>query len=203
MKLTYRHLKRAIDIFAAGAGLVVAAPVFAVTAALVRNRLGSPVLFRQQRPGLGGEPFVLLKFRTMLDVDPERGLISDEDRMTDFGRVLRATSLDELPSLVNVLTGDMSLVGPRPLLMRYLPLYTPHQARRHEVRPGVTGLAQVNGRNGIDWETRFEKDIEYVENMSLRLDAAIIWQTVRAVITRDGVTADGHVTVPVFTGSLN
>jgi lipopolysaccharide/colanic/teichoic acid biosynthesis glycosyltransferase len=170
----YDPLKRVIDIAVSGVAL---APVQALLAALVRLKLGAPVLFRQQRPGKDGEVFELAKFRTMLEPDPARGLVSDSDRMTQFGAFLRSTSLDELPTLWSVFKGDMSLVGPRPLLVRYLDRYTPEQARRHEVRPGVTGLAQVSGRNAITWYEKFAKDVEYVDNRSLCLDLRIIWRT--------------------------
>lgn len=169
---------------------------------LVRCKLGSPVLFRQVRPGLHGRPFMMIKFRTMTD---ERGadgeLLPDARRLTSFGRFLRATSLDELPELWNVLRGEMSLVGPRPLLMEYLPLYSPEQARRHEVRPGITGWAQVNGRNALSWEERFKLDVWYVDHRSLWLDLRILWLTVRKVIVREGISAQGEATMPRFTGN--
>lgn len=168
---------------------------------LVRCKLGSPVLFCQVRPGLHGRPFMMVKFRTMTD---ERGtdgeLLPDARRLTSFGRFLRATSLDELPELWNVLRGEMSLVGPRPLLMEYLPLYSPEQARRHEVRPGITGWAQVNGRNAVSWEERFKLDVWYVDHRSLWLDLRILWLTVRKVIVREGISAQGDATMPRFTG---
>jgi lipopolysaccharide/colanic/teichoic acid biosynthesis glycosyltransferase len=169
---------------------------------LVRSKLGSPVLFRQVRPGLNGKPFEMVKFRTMTD---ERGadgaLLSDAQRLTPFGRFLRASSLDELPELWNVIKGDMSLVGPRPLLMEYLSLYTPEQARRHEVRPGITGWAQVNGRNAISWADKFALDVWYVEHLSLWLDVQILWRTVRKVLVRDGISAAGEATMTAFTGA--
>ena len=169
----------------------------------VRRKLGSPVFFRQVRPGLHGQPFEMVKFRTMTD---ERGadgaLLPDLVRLTSFGRFLRATSLDELPELWNVLKGDMSLVGPRPLLMEYLPLYTPEQARRHAVRPGVTGWAQINGRNAISWEDKFRLDVWYVDNRSLWLDVKILWLTVKKVLVRDGISAAGEATMSKFTGSV-
>jgi sugar transferase EpsL len=192
-------MKRAIDVVGAAVGLVVSLPVMTIVAVLVRVRLGSPMLFRQQRPGLHGRPFELLKFRTMTD---ERGPggepLSDEDRLTGFGQALRSTSLDELPELWNVIRGDMSLVGPRPLLMEYLPRYTPRQARRHEVRPGLTGWAQVNGRNSPDWAERLEMDVWYVENHTLLLDLRILARTVRAVLRQEGISREGHVTAPRF-----
>lgn len=183
----YDSVKRAGDVLVSAAGLVLTAPLMAAIALLVRQNLGSPVLFAQQRPGKDAKVFVLRKFRSMKDIDKEKGLVSDEDRLTDFGKILRSTSLDELPSLWNVLKGDMSLVGPRPLLVEYLERYSPQQARRHEVRPGITGLAQVNGRNAISWEEKFAWDIVYVEKRSLPLDLAILAKTVAVVLKRSGV----------------
>jgi lipopolysaccharide/colanic/teichoic acid biosynthesis glycosyltransferase len=195
-------LKRAIDIIVASIALVVALPALMLVALLVRRKLGSPVFFRQQRPGLGGKPFELLKFRTMLDARCETGdLLPDAQRLTLFGRWLRKTSLDEFPELWNVLRGDMSLVGPRPLLMQYLPLYTPEQARRHEVRPGITGWAQVNGRNAISWEERFDFDVWYVDHHSFWLDVKILGLTCRQVLSQRGISAAGHVTMPAFAGT--
>lgn len=195
-------MKRLFDCLAAFVALVLLAPVIAVVAVLVARRLGSPVLFRQQRPGLHGRPFVMIKFRTMRDaVDRDGRPLPDAERLTPFGQWLRSTSLDELPELWNVLRGDMSLVGPRPLLMEYLPLYSSEQARRHDVRPGVTGWAQVNGRNAISWDDKFRLDVWYVDNRSLWLDIRILWLTVRRVLQRDGVTQDGHVTAEKFAGS--
>lgn len=194
----YDVLKRALDVATAAIGLVVLSPVILVTAIAVRMNLGSPVLFSQPRPGRDGRVFRLYKFRSMRNVDKERGWISDEQRLTRFGRVLRSTSLDELPSLWNVLRGDMSIVGPRPLLVEYLPRYTPEQARRHEVRPGITGLAQVNGRNTVDWEQRFALDVRYVDSRSLALDARILIGTVRSVVVREGISAEGHATMRKF-----
>lgn len=198
---TYDRLKRAIDVVASAAGLVITAPVQLVVAALVRVRLGSPVLFRQERPGKDAEIFTLIKFRTMLQADPARGLTGDADRLTPLGRVLRSTSLDELPSLWNVLRGDMSLVGPRPLLPEYLPRYTPRQARRHNVRPGVTGMAQVSGRNDLGWEERLELDVRYVEERAFLLDLRIVLATVSAVLRRRGISQPGHATMSPFTGT--
>lgn len=195
--------KRAFDLLLSLPVFVVSLPVQAVVALLVRRRMGRPVLFRQERPGLHGEPFEMVKFRTMLNADPARGLVDDADRMTRLGRVLRATSLDELPSLWNIVRGDMSLVGPRPLLMRYLPLYSPEQARRHDVRPGLTGLAQVSGRNALTWERKFELDVEYVETHTLRKDLGILFATVAKVVKRDGIAADGEATMSEFRGSPN
>ncbi|MEP7221528.1 MAG: sugar transferase [Novosphingobium sp.] len=182
--------------------LVLLSPVLLVVALLVRFRLGTPVLFRQQRPGLGGRPFCMIKFRTMTDQrGPDGALLPDAQRLTPFGRFLRASSLDELPELWNVLCGEMSLVGPRPLLMQYLPLYDPVQARRHEVRPGITGWAQVNGRNALSWEAKFAADVWYVDHCSLWLDVKVLWLTVKAVVSRHGISAAGDATMPPFTGS--
>ena len=200
MKLQ-RAIKRGIDIAGAGTGLVLLSPLLLTTAAAVRVSMGSPVLFRQTRPGLGGEPFEMLKFRTMLPVDEQRGLVDDADRLTPVGKFLRATSLDEFPELINVVRGDMSLVGPRPLLMQYLERYTPRQARRHEVRPGITGLAQTSGRNALSWEDRFELDVQYVENWSLLADAKILVNTVLVVLGRKGIAEAGQATMTEFQGS--
>lgn len=199
----YDPAKRLLDLVVGSVGLVVSLPVQGLLALLVRKNLGRPVLFRQQRPGKHGEIFELVKFRTMRDVDEARGLITDEQRMTRFGTLLRSTSLDELPSLWNVVKGDMSLVGPRPLLVRYLDRYTPEQARRHEVRPGVTGLAQVSGRNALSWEDKFAKDVEYVDNRSLSMDLKILVATVSKVFKRDGIAAEGEVTMSEFLGNLD
>lgn len=199
MRRSYDPLKRALDIVAAGALLVLSAPVQAIVALLVKRNLGSPVIFRQERPGRGGEPFTMMKFRTMRDAAP--GLDSDEARLTPFGKWLRSTSLDELPELVNVLRGDMSLVGPRPLLTSYLPLYTRVQSRRHEVRPGVTGLAQVKGRNVMPWAERLAWDVHYVDNRTLRLDLRILIDTVTVVFRRQGITEAGEATRSSFTGA--
>lgn len=196
----YDPIKRVIDVLVGGLALVASLPVQALLALVVRRKLGSPVLFRQQRPGKDGEIFELVKFRTMVEVDESRGLVTDAQRLTPFGAFLRSTSLDELPTLWNVVKGEMSLVGPRPLLVRYLDRYTPEQARRHEVRPGVTGLAQVSGRNAITWDEKFAKDVEYVDRRSLRLDASIVWRTVAQVARRDGIAADGEATMPEFLG---
>jgi lipopolysaccharide/colanic/teichoic acid biosynthesis glycosyltransferase len=194
-------LKRVVDLLVAGAALVVLSPVLVIVALIVRLRLGSPVLFRQTRPGRGGQPFVINKFRTMTDARDASGqLLPDEQRLPPFGRFLRASSLDELPELLNVVRGDMSLVGPRPLLMEYLDRYSPHQARRHEVRPGLTGMAQVSGRNATTWTERLDLDVWYVDHRSLRLDVVIIWRTLAAVVKREGISAAGHATMPVFRG---
>lgn len=195
-------LKRALDIVVAAVGLILLSPVIALVAWQVRRELGSPVLFRQVRPGLDGQPFEMVKFRTMKDAKDARGnLLPDSERLTPFGRFLRSSSLDELPELWNVLKGDMSLVGPRPLLMEYLPLYSPEQARRHEVRPGVTGWAQVNGRNSLSWEEKFKLDVWYVDNQSPWLDIKILFMTVKKVLVRDGISADGEATMSKFTGN--
>jgi lipopolysaccharide/colanic/teichoic acid biosynthesis glycosyltransferase len=195
--------KRALDLAISIPALIVSLPVQAAVGVAVARRLSRPVLFRQRRPGLHGEPFTMLKFRSMLPVDPARGWVDDESRMTDFGRRLRATSLDELPALWNVVRGDMSLVGPRPLLMHYLPLYSPEQARRHDVKPGLTGLAQVSGRNAISWEAKLALDVHYVDTWSLGLDLKILLATVRSILRREGITAEGHVTTAEFTGSAS
>jgi lipopolysaccharide/colanic/teichoic acid biosynthesis glycosyltransferase len=195
-------LKRFFDIVASLVGLILLSPVIAIVAYMIRKRLGSPVLFRQIRPGLGGVPFEMVKFRTMRDgLDVNGDPLPDSERMTDFGRFLRASSLDELPELWNVLRGDMSLVGPRPLLMEYLPLYNDQQFRRHDVRPGVTGWAQVNGRNALSWDEKFKLDVWYVDNQSVWLDLRIIFRTVKKVLVRDGISADGEVTMSKFKGS--
>lgn len=195
-------LKRLLDFLVALLALCLLLPVLAVVAVLVRLKLGRPVLFRQRRPGRHGVPFLVLKFRTMTSaVDHTGKLLPDDVRLTSFGRFLRRCSLDELPQLLNVLKGDMALVGPRPLLMEYLPLYSPCQARRHDVRPGITGWAQVNGRNAISWEQKFEFDTWYVEHHSLRLDMKIILLTVKKVLIKDGVSASGMMTMSTFTGS--
>jgi lipopolysaccharide/colanic/teichoic acid biosynthesis glycosyltransferase len=197
-------LKRGIDVLGASAALVVLSPVLAVVALLVRVRMGSPVLFRQQRPGRGGRPFELTKFRTMTDTrSPDGALLPDAERLTALGRFLRRTSIDELPELLNVVRGDMSLVGPRPLLMEYLPLYSPEQARRHDVRPGVTGWTQVNGRNALTWDEKFALDVWYVDHRSTRLDLDIIGRTVSQVLSGHGVSAPGHATMEPFRGSAS
>jgi lipopolysaccharide/colanic/teichoic acid biosynthesis glycosyltransferase len=188
--------KRVIDVVVATAGLIVTAPIQLVVAILVRRKLGSPVLFQQLRPGRHGEPFTLVKFRTMLDVDEARGLVEDADRLTPFGAALRSTSLDELPTLWNVLKGDMSLVGPRPLLMQYADRYTVEQARRHEIRPGITGLAQISGRNLMGWDDRLAADVEYVDGRSLAVDLRILGQTLLLVARRHGISAQGEATMP-------
>ena len=194
-----RRGKRIFDVLGASAALIVTTPVQLVVSVVVRRRMGPPVLFRQERPGLGGRSFMLLKFRTMLDDRGDSGVLRpDGERLTPLGIRLRSSSVDELPELWNVVRGDMSLVGPRPLLMKYLPRYSPEQARRHDVRPGITGWAQVNGRNELTWEQKFEMDCWYVENLSMRLDLGILRRTIAAVFSGRGVTADGHATTPEF-----
>lgn len=198
------RVKRAFDLVVATTAVVILSPVLAVVALLVRSRIGSPVLFRQQRPGLEGRPFEILKFRTMTN---ERGadgeLLPDEQRLPPFGTWLRSTSLDELPELINVIRGEMSLVGPRPLIMRYLARYNAAQARRNLARPGITGLAQVRGRNALSWEDRFAMDTEYVDEWSFWLDLRILAWTVGTVLRRDGISAEGHATAPEFMGTDN
>ena len=195
-------LKRAFDIAASASALVVLSPVLAITAYKVKKELGSPVLFRQTRPGLHGKPFEMIKFRTMKDAtDKEGNALPDSERLTEFGKKLRASSLDELPELWNVLKGDMSLVGPRPLLMEYLPLYNAEQAKRHNVRPGVTGYAQVNGRNAIGWEEKFKLDLWYVENQSFILDIKIILSTVKKVLIKEGINQNETVSMTRFKGN--
>lgn len=194
--------KRTLDLLLSLLVLVCLAPFLLCLAVLVRIRLGSPVLFRQMRPGLGGRPFRLVKFRTMLDSTDSQGqLLADAARLTPFGRFLRSSSLDELPELWNVVRGDMSLVGPRPLLMQYLDRYTPEQARRHEARPGITGWAQVNGRNALSWEQKFALDVWYVDHRSLLLDLRILWLTGIKVVRREGISAPGEATMQEFRGS--
>ncbi len=195
-------MKRLFDCVLACSALVILWPILLVVALLVRSKLGSPVVFRQKRPGLGGKPFVMIKFRTMIDAfDREGQPLSDAQRLTQFGRWLRASSLDELPELINIVRGDMSLVGPRPLLMSYLPLYSAEQSRRHDVRPGLTGWAQINGRNALTWDERFMLDLWYVEHRSFLLDLRILWQTVLKVLKREGISSVGEATMPPFTGS--
>ncbi len=203
MQTIYRNVgKRPLDVTVAVTALVVLAPVLAVTAILIRVKLGSPILFTQQRPGRGGRSFTLLKFRTMTDACGSDGQpLPDDHRITPFGQFLRSSSLDELPELWNILRGEMSLVGPRPLLERYLPLYTAEQARRHEMRPGLTGWAQVNGRNQIGWDERFAMDVWYVEHAGLLLDVRILIMTVVKVLRRDDISAAGCATMTAFTGT--
>lgn len=197
-------MKRVIDFTVSLIGLILLSPIMLIIALLVKNKLGSPVLFKQLRPGLHGKPFNMRKFRSMKDtVDANGNSLSDEERLTPFGQKLRATSLDELPGLISVLKGDMSLVGPRPLLIKYLPLYNKRQSTRHNVRPGITGWAQVNGRNAINWEQKFEYDVWYVENQSLWLDIKILFLTLKKVFFKEDISADEHVTMPEFKGSNN
>jgi lipopolysaccharide/colanic/teichoic acid biosynthesis glycosyltransferase len=201
VKLRKIVIKRLFDFFASAIGLLCLLPVFLVLALLIRYRLGSPVLFSQIRPGRNGKPFRMVKFRSMTDArDVDGNLLSDAERLPPFGRFLRFSSLDELPELWNVLKGDMSLVGPRPLLMDYLPLYNPEQYRRHAVRPGITGWAQVNGRNAISWEQKFVYDVWYVDNCSLMLDSKILLLTLKKVFIRDGISAEGEATMSAFKG---
>ena len=195
-------LKRLLDIIIASIALILLSPLYAFVAYKVRKNLGSPVLFRQVRPGLHGEPFEMIKFRSMKDaVDAQGNPLPDSERLTPFGQMLRSTSLDEMPELWNVIKGDMSIVGPRPLLMEYLPLYNQEQAKRHKVRPGITGYAQVNGRNAISWEKKFELDTWYVENRSLWLDFKIMLKTVQKVLSKHDISAEGEATMTKFTGT--
>lgn len=197
-------MKRIFDVSVSLIGIVISLPVMIIIAFLIRIKLGSPVIFKQQRSGLHGKPFYLYKFRTMTDERDENGeLLPDHLRLTPFGQFLRKYSLDELPQLFNVLKGDISLVGPRPLLMEYLELYTPEQARRHEVKPGITGWAQVNGRNAISWEEKFKLDVWYVDHQSFWLDLKILFLTVIKVLKSEGISHEGHVTMEKFTGTKN
>ena len=197
-----RFVKRLFDLSLAVSALILFTPILTILAVFIRLKLGSPVFFRQQRPGLRSQPFWLLKFRSMTDARDENGqLLPDSERLPAFGKFLRASSLDEFPELWNVVKGDMSLVGPRPLLMEYLEHYSPEQKRRHEVRPGITGWAQINGRNELDWEQRFALDVWYVDHCSLWLDVSILARTFFKVIRRDGISAEGHATMPKFKGS--
>lgn len=195
-------IKRLIDLIGSAIGLVLLGPIMVILAIQIRQRLGLPIFFRQVRPGKNGQPFEMIKFRTMRDASDSSGKpLPDDERMTPFGSFLRSSSLDELPELWNVLKGDMSLVGPRPLLMEYIPLYSKEQYRRHEVRPGVTGWAQVNGRNAISWEDKFKFDVWYVDNCSLLLDLKILFLTVKKVVIKDGISAEGSATISKFSGS--
>lgn len=194
--------KRLLDILASGMGLLVLLPFLVIIGVVIALKLGRPIFFTQTRPGLHARPFNMIKFRTMTDArDSEGNLLPDAERLTPFGKFLRSTSLDELPELWNVLKGDMSLVGPRPLLMQYVPLYSKEQARRHEVRPGITGWAQINGRNALNWEDKFKLDIWYVDNQSFLLDLRILWMTILKVVRRDGISAQGEATMSAFTGN--
>ncbi|TDP81564.1 lipopolysaccharide/colanic/teichoic acid biosynthesis glycosyltransferase [Halanaerobium saccharolyticum] len=197
-------LKRMIDIFISLTGLIVLSPVFLVISIMIYFKLGSPVFFIQKRPGKNGKIFKMIKFRTMLDAkDKNENLLPDEKRLTSFGKFLRSSSLDELPELINVLKGEMSLVGPRPLLVEYLPRYNEHQARRHEMRPGITGLAQVNGRNTISWEDKFNYDVKYIDNFSMLLDLKIIFKTFSKVFKREDISSKNHATMEKFNGTDN
>ena len=193
-------IKRFLDILIAVLGLIMLAPVYLILAFFIRREMGSPVIFNQTRPGKDSKPFQMIKFRTMRnEITSDGQSLSDSERLTPLGQKLRSTSLDEIPELWNVLKGDMSLVGPRPLLMEYLPLYTEEQARRHDVRPGITGWAQVNGRNAISWEEKFALDVSYVDNRTIWLDLKIIWMTIKKVLIREGISAEGEVTMSKFT----
>ena len=194
--------KRIIDIICSLTGIIILSPIFLIVSILVYTKLGSPIFFTQERVGKDGKIFKMIKFRTMLDSTNKFGeLLKDEERLTPFGKKLRSTSLDELPELINVLKGEMSLVGPRPLLVEYIPLYSKHQFRRHEVNPGITGWAQVNGRNSIDWNTKFDLDVEYVDNFNLFMDIKILFLTVLKVIKKDGINQEGNATMEKFKGS--
>lgn len=195
-------IKRFMDFLIAALSIIIFSPLLILLAILVRVKLGGPVIFKQERPGLNGKVFKLYKFRTMTDAKDENGnLLDDEYRLTSFGKKLRSTSLDELPELYNILKGDMSIVGPRPLLVKYLPLYNDEQKRRHDVRPGLTGLAQVSGRNAITWTEKFNRDIEYVDNVSLGLDISIFFTTIYCVLKKEGINSDSAATMEDFTGN--
>ena len=197
-----KFFKRLFDIIASASGLIFLSPVFLILIYLIRKNLGEPVFFTQERPGKDGKPFKMIKFRSMRDaVDKDGNPLPDSERLTDFGKKLRATSLDELPELWNVLKGEMSLVGPRPLLMHYLKLYNDFQNRRHEMKPGVTGWAQVNGRNAISWDEKFAHDVWYIDNFSFWLDIKILFLTVKKIFVKEGISAEGEATMPYFTGN--
>ncbi len=204
----YKYIKRALDFFASLCGIIVLSPIFILLCVLVRTKLGSPVLFKQERPGKIDKKtreekiFTLYKFRTMTDERDENGeLLPDEIRLTTFGKFLRSTSLDELPEIINILKGDMSFIGPRPLLVKYLPLYSEHQRRRHLVRPGLSGWAQVNGRNALSWQDKFNLDVEYVDNISFKLDTKIFFMTIMSVLKREGISSETSATMEAFTGN--
>ena len=197
-----RFIKRALDMILTGIAIIILSPILLIVAILVKTKLGSPVIFKQERPGLNERIFKMYKFRSMTDAKDENGeLLPDEERLTSFGKKLRSTSLDELPELFNIFKGDMSIVGPRPLMVSYLPLYNEFQKHRHDVRPGLTGLAQISGRNLLSWKERFEKDISYVENISFTLDMKIIFNTVKSVIKRDGISSNTSETMEDFMGN--
>lgn len=200
--MIYKYIKRILDIISSLLAIIILSPLLAVTAVLVKTKLGSPVLFRQERPGKDEKIFTLMKFRTMTDERDENGeLLPDEVRLTKFGKFLRSTSIDELPELFNILKGDMSVIGPRPLLVEYIPRYNEHQHRRHEVRPGLSGWAQVNGRNSISWEEKFELDVEYVDNYSFAMDVKILFMTVLNVLKKEGISSETSATMEVFMGT--
>lgn len=200
--MIYKYIKRILDIISSLLAIIILSPLLAVTAVLVKTKLGSPVLFRQERPGKDEKIFTLMKFRTMTDERDENGeLLPDEVRLTKFGKFLRSTSIDELPELFNILKGDMSVIGPRPLLVEYIPRYNEHQHRRHEVRPGLSGWAQVNGRNTVSWEDKFDMDVHYVDNYSLAMDVKILFMTVLNVFKREGISSETSATMEVFMGT--
>lgn len=200
--MIYKYIKRILDIISSLLAIIILSPLLAVTAVLVKTKLGSPVLFKQERPGKDEKIFTLMKFRTMTDERDENGeLLPDEVRLTKFGKFLRSTSIDELPELFNILKGDMSVIGPRPLLVKYLPRYNEHQHRRHEVRPGLSGWAQVNGRNSISWEEKFDLDVEYVDNYSFAMDVKILFMTVLNVLKKEGISSETSATMEVFMGT--
>ncbi|WP_298652783.1 sugar transferase [uncultured Eubacterium sp.] len=200
--MIYKYIKRILDIISSLLAIIILSPLLAVTAVLVKTKLGSPVLFKQERPGKDEKIFTLMKFRTMTDERDENGeLLPDEFRLTKFGKFLRSTSIDELPELFNILKGDMSVIGPRPLLVEYIPRYNEHQHRRHEVRPGLSGWAQVNGRNSISWEEKFDLDVEYVDNYSFAMDVKILFMTVLNVLKKEGISSETSATMEVFMGT--
>lgn len=200
--MIYKYIKRILDIISSLLAIIILSPLLAVTAVLVKTKLGSPVLFKQERPGKDEKIFTLMKFRTMTDERDENGeLLPDDIRLTKFGKFLRSTSIDELPELFNILKGDMSVIGPRPLLVKYLPRYNEHQHRRHEVRPGLSGWAQVNGRNSISWEEKFDLDVEYVDNYSFAMDVKIFFMTVLNVLKKEGISSETSATMEVFMGT--
>lgn len=200
--MIYKYIKRILDIISSLLAIIILSPLLAVTAVLVKTKLGSPVLFRQERPGKDEKIFTLMKFRTMTDERDENGeLLPDEVRLTKFGKFLRSTSIDELPELFNILKGDMSVIGPRPLLVEYIPRYNERQHRRHEVRPGLSGWAQVNGRNTVSWEDKFDMDVHYVDNYSLAMDVKILFMTVLNVLKREGISSETSATMEVFMGT--